>query len=69
MHDLQVGFQFDLYLLSVQIVCSSYEDPNVGLEPGYLASRLASCLVGLPQQMWISKGEYELFESVDQTLP
>ena len=23
----------------------------------------------LPQQMWILKGEYELFQSVDQTLP
>ena len=23
----------------------------------------------LPQQMWISKDEYELFESVEQTLP
>ena len=45
MHDLQVGFQFDLLLLSVQSVCSSYEDRNVGLEPGCLASRLASCLV------------------------
>ena len=43
----QVGFQFDLYLLAVQIVCSSYEDPSVGLEPGCLASRLASCLVGV----------------------
>ena len=65
MHDLQVGSQFDLQLLSVQIVCSSYEDPSVGLEPGCLVS----CLVGVPQQMWISKGEYELFESVDRTLP
>ena len=65
MHDLQVVFQFYLQLLSVQVVCSLHEDPNVGLEPGCLAS----CLVGLPQQMWISKGEYELFESVDQTLP
>ena len=46
MHDLLVGFQFDLKLLSILIVCSSYEDPNVGLEPGCLASRLASCLVG-----------------------
>ena len=26
-HDFQVGFQFNLQ--SVQIVCSSYEDPNV----------------------------------------
>ena len=24
---------------------------------------------GLPQQMWISKDEYELFESVEPTLP
>ena len=47
--------------ISVQTICTSYEDRNVGLEPGCLASRLASCLVGLPQQMWISKGEYELF--------
>ena len=31
------------------------------VEPGFLASRLASCL---PQQMWISKGEYELFFKV-----
>ena len=37
--------QFDLYSFSVQIVCSSYKDPNDGLEPGCLASRLASCLV------------------------
>ena len=39
-------FPFVSLLLSVQIVCSSHEDPNVGLEPGCLASRLASCLVG-----------------------
>ena len=26
---------------------ASHEDPNVGLEPGCLASRLASCLVGV----------------------
>ena len=49
MHDLQVDIQFDLQLLSVQIVCSSYDDPTDGLEPGCLASRLASrlasCLV------------------------
>ena len=43
---MQVGFQFDLKLLSIPSVCSSYEDPNVGLEPGCLASRLASCLMG-----------------------
>ena len=30
----------------VQIVCSSYEDPNVGLEPGCLVSRLASLFGG-----------------------
>ena len=24
---------------------------------------------GLPQQIWISKDEYELFESVEPTLP
>ena len=24
---------------------------------------------GLPQEMWISKDEYELFESVEPTLP
>ena len=29
-----------------------------------------SCLGGAsPQQMWISKDEYELFESVEPTLP
>ena len=37
---------------------------HVGLWPGCLAG----CLAGLPQQMWISKDEYELFESVEPIL-
>ena len=44
------GFQSKLFVVPTR-------DPNDGLEPG----RLASCL---PQQMWISKGEYELFFKV-----
>ena len=50
---------------SVQIVCSSYEDPNVGLEPGCLASRLASCLVVCTTADVDLEGvEYELFFKV-----
>ena len=31
--------------------------------------RTCRAWAGLPQQVWVSKDEYELFESVEQTLP
>ena len=52
MHDVEVVFQFDLQLLSVQVHLFMRGFEHV--KPLGLGR-------SSPQQMWMSKGEYELF--------
>ena len=59
MHDAQVVVFFNL-------TCNCFQSKLF-----VVRAEIGTCRTwaGLPQQMWISKGEYELFESVEPTLP
>ena len=58
MHDVQLFFNLTCNCFQSKLFLVRAGDP-----------RTCRAWAGLPQQVWISKDEYEPFEKVEQTLP